>query len=335
LNRIARHFGLAGFALLLGAGNFNAQDNPCLNRTVAVNVMTEDGRLVKGLTASNFRAKLNGKPIDITSVDYDDGPHRVVILLDVSGSMTGSYDRGPWPAAMAVLKSLLSSASSQTSFAFCTFARDMEVTVQFGKGSKAVIEALQKLETTDWSPPKGPGRYTALWDAISRAVDLLRPSQPGDAIFLVTDGGENVSKERDREVKDALVRSQARLFTFLTLELLPVGRPLESVNGPEVLQDWARSTGGDLFYYPPRQRLSPNLVPDAELEMRAENPKLIPEAARLLAEEMSEVFAVHIKLPEPIEKPRDLKLEIVNALGKKHPPVRIVYPHKLAPCEGT
>ena len=35
LNKIARHFAVAGFSLLLVAWRLNAQDNPCLSRAVS------------------------------------------------------------------------------------------------------------------------------------------------------------------------------------------------------------------------------------------------------------------------------------------------------------
>lgn len=328
-----RTFFLGSLLLAAPVVQSRAQNDPCLNRTVAVNVTTEDFQSVKGLTTENFEAKLHGKPLDVTSVNYDEGTHRVAILLDVSGSMTGQPDQSPWPEAIFAIKSVLYSAPSHTSFALCTFARGMQATVKFGQSAAAVNAAVEKLEVADWSWLKGRDRYTALWDGVSRAIDLLRPHQPGDAILLVTDGGENVSKESDRDVKEALLQSQTRLFVFLLLDRLPIGlmSPREP-SGPGILQNWSESTGGDSYLYPSIPGLSAYLVPEGELEMRARGPKLISETARALADEMSQFYALRIKLPESPKKPTEFKLEIVGALGKKHPPVRVIYPHKLASC---
>ena len=82
--------GLFCFAIVLVvtlSGSIQAQQDHCLNRTIAVNVLSEDVHVVEGLSAKNFRGKVHGHPVEIVSVNRDSGPRRIVIVLDASGSM--------------------------------------------------------------------------------------------------------------------------------------------------------------------------------------------------------------------------------------------------------
>jgi len=51
-----------------------------------------------------------------------------------------------------------------------------------------------------------------------------------------------------------------------------------------------------------------------------------------MAEEISQFYALQIKLPEAVGKPRDWNLEVVDPDGKKRPHPWVIYPHKLAAC---
>ena len=310
---------LISLMLSLWAVPSPAQEDPCLNRTVAVSVTTEDGQLVKGLTEVNFQAKLPGRhggAIDIASVTYRIGLHRIVVLLDTSGSMMSSPHDPKWPTAMLAVKSLLASATSQTSIAFYTFAARVNDAVDFAQGPKAVVAEVQKLQSPDWLRGKGIGGKTALLDTILMAVRLLQPPHHGDAIFLVTDGGDNASKSRARDVFDALQGSGVRVFViglFETPELR--GRTPEEEGGPAFLFRLVQSSGGDWWWWRTDQ-----------IE------RDIPARVRLLAQEMAEFYALRIKLPEPIDKSRDWKLVLSRYDTKKKAAIRLIFPHQLAPC---
>src|SRR5207244_7486196 len=84
LRRVAR------VVLLLVGPNFLllAQQNPdCLKRTLVVNVRDRTGKLVDGLNSSSFRASLQGQQVRISSAIVRNGPRRIVLLVDASGSV--------------------------------------------------------------------------------------------------------------------------------------------------------------------------------------------------------------------------------------------------------
>src|SRR3982750_2856823 len=57
---------------------------------VFVTVTDRDGRLVTTLRQSNFEVRDEGKPQPITQFDNKPQPIRLIVMLDVSGSMEGN-----------------------------------------------------------------------------------------------------------------------------------------------------------------------------------------------------------------------------------------------------
>jgi hypothetical protein len=64
-----------------------AQDDACLHRKIPVTVIDRSSAPVGGMAVSDFRGDLRGKRVQILSLQSDMQSRRVVILLDVSGSM--------------------------------------------------------------------------------------------------------------------------------------------------------------------------------------------------------------------------------------------------------
>ena len=104
-------FGLAIVLVVTLSGSIQAQQDPCLNRTVAVNVLSEDVHVVEGLSAQNFRGKVHGHRVEIVSVNRDSGPRRIVIVLDASGSM-----RDVWRLEIVAAEGLLNSDRDSSFF---------------------------------------------------------------------------------------------------------------------------------------------------------------------------------------------------------------------------
>jgi len=53
---------------------------------------------------------------------------------------------------------------------------------------------------------------------------------------------------------------------------------------------------------------------------------------RQLSQQMSEYYRLEIRLPLVVDKPRDWKLEVVDASGKVRRDVEVLYPRRLMPC---
>jgi hypothetical protein len=48
--------------------------------------------------------------------------------------------------------------------------------------------------------------------------------------------------------------------------------------------------------------------------------------------EITEFYRLTLKLPEHLDKPRDLQLDVVDANGKANSHWLLLYPHRLAAC---
>lgn len=331
INRLkvkAQYIVVAIVVLVSGAISVCAQEDPCLNRTIAASVTTETGQPVKGLVAANFRAKFRGKSVDIVSADDEAGSRRIVIVLDASRSMSER-----WPIEISVAKGLLTALPAENTFALLTFAKQVEDQVDFTQGREAVSDDLVRLKAKDWTLPKGHLRKTALLDTLVAALDLLRPSRVGDAIYLISDGDDNASLTSFSDVKTLFLASGVRLFSLITVdERVARGVQLEGEMGFPALEELVKTTGGDSIEFTPGlPAASVNFHP-RPLPITAEDREIMSLAAHVFAREIFEFYKLQIKLPETPDKRGNWKLDVVDPLSKKNPRLRVVYPHKLATC---
>lgn len=297
-----------------------AQDNPCLERTVPVSVTTEKGLFVTTLGRDNFRAKFRGRQLDIVSASYSQGPRRIGVLIDSSGSMR---DEGQWERAMTVAESVYSSAGPQASLALLTFARHVEEKVDFAEGRNAVASELRKLRGATWKAYKGPLGKTALLDALLQGLMLFGPARTGDALFLITDGGENASHSKGAEVRERLLSAGVRLFAFLlVLPLSSRMRTPEEATGPSLLRELVDATGGELAI----------LARGWSAGIGTREQEQILLTALGMTAEINGFYSLSFRLAEPLAKAGRWKLEAVEPTGLKRSRLRVVYPQTLAPC---
>ena len=314
------HFGLARFvyglliANSMGVGA-RAVENPCLERAIAVSVLTSDGKPVKGLGLENFRCKVNRRPVDVLSVTCDTGPRRVVIVLDASGS-----EGDNWKFELAVAQTLVSQAEQQTSFALVTFADQVQEKASFSEGRQGVMDRLSRLKN---ATPKGK---TALRDAMMEAVRMLSPASVGDGLIVISDGNENQSHTEESELRRALVAAGVRVFAFMVAAPLPIPSRIDT---PEetleqsvlkalelsALNELVETTGG----------VSVSAVAPVD-------PDRAVSAVRYLEQPIAEFYRLELRLPEPLEKPGKLKVEVIDPTRAKRPNVRIYHPQQLPPC---
>ena len=202
---------MRGFPLLLLFATTLAHgESPrSCNRVHAyVSVLTPHDQIVSGLSAANFSAELNGKPAQVESCLRDPLRHRIAILVDHSGSMGGLR----WHIAREAVLTLLSRLPSQIPVELISFDTDILRLVFFDTARPQAIETAKQFFSG--VPPKS---RTRLYDAIHAALATLQPFRPGDVLYLITDGSDNVSREDDGKVQKELLQSRTRVFlTLLT-----------------------------------------------------------------------------------------------------------------------
>lgn len=236
---------LAGLAVLLSfAVSGFAEEDSCRHRTLPVTVVDSVGLPIPGFTPADFQAKFQGKPAQILSVNRDSHPHRVVILLDVSGSMHMQGDK--WMMAREVAGDAVAHMPVDTQVALEIFDEKVVEALDFGSGRAALSQKIIDLAPGAKAIPS-KSRRTALWDSLSKTVLLFGSSQPGDVVYLISDGGDNVSKTGPRQVENAFLREGIRLFVFLLVSRSTLGYLMpDEEQGLRDLKRLAEATGGNL-----------------------------------------------------------------------------------------
>lgn len=296
-----------------------AQDQ-CLVRSITVTVTADDGKPIDNLGATDFRASLRGNSIDVVRADYERNPRRLVVMLDVSPSVTGGL--GDWTPVLAAARDMVASLPSHVSVAAMIFATGTQVVGGFDESRTAILAKMGSLETVNRQTVKAVGKGTALIDAVARGLSLLEPTRPGDAMFLFTDGGENASMEKEPQLQRRILESGVRVFGIISfakifVSLLP--QPLSEREKQQV-PDVIAITGGDFIAFRWEVRgVYGDIMRNA---VRAELRRLIMD--------MSESYRVDISLKQPILGFPKWKLSVKGSVGNKH--LTLLYPQKLAPC---
>ncbi len=305
--------------ILLGAGQVLAQADSCVNRSIPVNVVNDQGQLVTGLTERNFTGSMHHQPVKILSVTPDDLPRRVVIVLDASGSMTG--ERSTWHLYLAVAHNLVTPMSSETLAGLIVFGSKIDKNIPLTSNKKQLEDELTILEPGTNALPKGL-RETALWDALGVAASEFGSPQDGDAIYTITDGADNWSKTSTNSLTEDLLNKLIRLFPFsINMDRGPV---VEEATGLLGLMDISNATGGFAVDLP---RSATGMIP----ALVNRSGEITPQGGMLMTQ-FRQIFSfqrMQIELPKALEKTQEWNLKVT---GTKAKDLTVVYPHKLAGC---
>jgi Ca-activated chloride channel family protein len=133
-------FGTLTASLVLGFAGSRplAQEQPVFRGAsdlvrVFVTVTDRDGRLVTTLAKNEFEVRDEGKPQPITLFDNTPQPIRLVVMLDVSGSMTGNLQ-----LLRAAASQLFARLGPQDVARVGTFGRDVTVSEEFTRIDTAI-----------------------------------------------------------------------------------------------------------------------------------------------------------------------------------------------------
>ena len=167
---------------------------------VFVTVTDRDGRLVTTLGRDNFEIRDDGKPQPLTQFDNSPQPIRLIVMLDVSGSMEGNLPllRG---ASVELFKRLLPDDVARVG----TFGRDVKISPVFTRNSDELVAALPAAIA--------PDALTPLWRALTEAVAAFGEENDRRKVILVLSDGKDSGPMdfRQRPGSQADVIDRARL----------------------------------------------------------------------------------------------------------------------------
>jgi len=303
------------------AGTAQQVPNPP-TRSVLVNVLGRHGNALRDLTKESFRVRLDGKPAAILDARYSVAPQRIVVLLDVSGSMAGESSE-KWRMAREAVDDLLAQTPGDVPIALVTFSGKVRDVFDFPQGRTAIAKWLKE-GSPEQPHPKHPAT-TALFDAILEALKVLQPVQPGDAVYAITDGGDNASATSTTRTRAALLQSGVRLFAFLFAEPLPA--PEEQSNRGDFLE-MIEDSGGFAFGVTARARFG------TSTEFNYVYDKGTPERIKVYTQQFN--VQVHgfwtLDVVAPFSKKQlKLTMQVVDHDGKARKELTLTYPRELPP----
>jgi VWFA-related protein len=264
LGRLAVLTASASAALLLGAGPVRAQNAapPPAQPTapeqaprfksavdlVSVNAVVRDrkGRFVQDLSRDDFIVTEGGERRPIVGFNSEaNGPVRVAVLFDISGSMrvgTKAVD------ARQAARHIFSSLKDGDQAALFAFDTQLDRVTDFTKDFTGLEAKLDKVEQ--------PFGQTSLYDAIAETARAVGASAGGDgrvqqraAIVVLTDGVDTKSRLTAPEV--SAIASSIDVPVYVVAVMSPVDDPRNADYGTgsmsSGLTDLARWTGGDIF----------------------------------------------------------------------------------------
>jgi Ca-activated chloride channel family protein len=145
---------------------------------VFVTVTDGDGRLVPGLTRDDFEVRDEGKPQPITLFDNTPQPIRLVVMLDVSGSMEGNL-----PLLRGASEQLFARLRPDDLAKVGSFGHEVVISQEFTRDPAALRRALPATIAPDAPTP--------LWSATDQALSAFGTDDAARPVVLVLSDGKD------------------------------------------------------------------------------------------------------------------------------------------------
>ncbi|HET9838883.1 MAG TPA: vWA domain-containing protein [Candidatus Angelobacter sp.] len=306
-------------AILFGcAPAVPAQD---CTQTVPFNVVDEKtGVAVVSLRPEMFQARLGEMAIPIASVQAVE-KRRILLLVDESGSMErtnklGSHQKEALQVTEDALTQMLAQLPGGLSVSYGVFNDKAAFADGFFTDPKQLQQAIA--ETRQKLPKLGRGG-TALFDALLQAAARFDTPQVGDAILLLSDGGENRSKATEGKFEKEFRRSGLRLA------LLWVNQHENEYVEPLIptVTNLARATGGAVGTID---------INDASWITAKDSAANRLALRKFWTEEVLSGYALKVQVPASFSKPKKWKVQLNGVADRELKHVALQYPEKLAPC---
>jgi Ca-activated chloride channel family protein len=196
---------LAAWLAVIGAAG---QEQPVFRGAsdavhVFVTVTDRDGRLVTTLTRDQFEVRDEGRPQPITVFDNSPQPVRLIVMLDVSGSMEGNL-----PLLRAAAEQLFARLRPDDRARVGTFGHEIAIGPAFTRDVDELREALPRMIAHDAPTP--------LWRAVDQALSAMTDAAEGEAtgrpvVLVLSDGKDSgPTGFRQRFVSQVEVIERAR-----------------------------------------------------------------------------------------------------------------------------
>jgi len=279
---------------------------------VYVTVTDKADRLVPDLTRDDFQIFDNGKSQPLTLFDNTPQPIRLIVLLDVSGSMSGNL-----PLLRAASMQLFLKLRPDDRARVGTFGKEIIISPEFSGDARALVAALpQEID---------PEASTPLWHAVDDAITELQDVKERRVILVLSDGkdsGPTKFNQKFYNQLDEVERARATETMIYSVGFQSrSARPMMGGNlGAMMAADLpdpglgtaAIETGGGYFEVRPRDDLSAAFTRVAD-ELHSQYLLGFTPPAR-----DGKAHKIEVKIPNKDVKPRARK-SYVAPKGEKSP----------------
>ena len=137
-----------------------------------VTATDKSGHLITDLTRGDFQIDDNGKPQPVIVFDNSPQPLRLIVLIDISGSM-----RDNLPLLRAATSELLKNLREGDLARVGTFGDEISLSPEFTRDAGALVSWLPSAVTKEQSTP--------LWRSMDTAIGELAKTKEGRRVVLV------------------------------------------------------------------------------------------------------------------------------------------------------
>jgi len=211
-----------------------------------VTVADAQGRLVPDLTKDDFEILDNDKPQPIVYFENIIQPITVVVMLDTSGSMTGSISLLKDAAEQFLLR-LLPADQGRVG----AFNDKIQISAHFTKNRDELIGDVKELDF---------GNGTRLWDAVLLSLEELKGIEGRRVVLVFTDGEDTESKARLGATIDRARLDDAMVYAIGLESNFFNGQRMVRSEPDSGLRKIADETGGGYFELKKTADLAPTFT---------------------------------------------------------------------------
>jgi VWFA-related protein len=214
--------------------------------SVVAVVRDHKGRFVPDLSQRDFDVVEAGQSRPIVGFKAEtDGPVRIAIVFDISGSMRVGTKAAD---AREAARQLLASLGGSDQAALFSFDTKLERVRDFTSDFAALVAALDKVEA--------PYGQTSLYDAVADAARTVASSRSADgrsphrtAVIVLTDGVDTHSLLKPGQVSGIASGIDVPVYVMAVMSSIDDPRMFDDPEAATAggLRDLARWTGGELF----------------------------------------------------------------------------------------
>lgn len=199
--------------------------------TINATVLDREGRLATNLTEEVFEVFEDGEPQTITQFTRERVPVSLGVLLDISDSMFGRRIENARAAVVSFLTSML---ASDDEFSVTAFNHGSHPLTDWAADHGAIGPLLDRIK-----PFGGTAAYDAIVSMLPRFETRNRQRA---ALLVISDGADTASDASIRDVRSALLRSDA--FVYAVAIDSPEPRAINTRVNPAALQEITDQSGG-------------------------------------------------------------------------------------------